>query len=221
MSEELEILQKIPTGINFIDSITGGVYEGHLHLTIGEPGVGKSWFCQRIINSLLTYNQDAEILYSNFSGNIRFQTLKKVLKTSEFLDNIQFFNPTSFIDAIILSKKILEGDSPNLSLIVLDTIFGSPLQFIELFKESKKKWNRNIFVYMLDLRKIASIRKIPIIITHHPLSTSSKEKNHKNTFLDPFCITKSVLYKSNSKSSLDFYMFNNYIGSTDFNLFSI
>jgi hypothetical protein len=220
MSQELETSLKITTGIDIIDNLMGGYFGGHIHSIQGDSGVGKSWLCQRVIRSLFETNSNASVLYSDFSGNVRFRNLQKTLGGSEFLDQVNFFRPSKLLDNIILTKKIANGYLPHISLLVLDTIFGSPMQFIELFGKSKKKWKRTIFSFMLDLRKIAQIRKIPIIVTHNMLSEASNKGYTKDLFLDHFCTTKSVLQKSDNNSSLQFYAYNQFLGSTIFKLFS-
>ena len=220
INEELEKSIKIMMGIDIIDNLIGGLFAGQIHSILGESGVGKSWFCQQAIHSLLTSDRNANVIYSDFSGNIRFQNLKKTLNCEEFLDQVNFFHPNSILENIILIKKIVEGQYSDISLLILDTIFGSPMQLIELFGESKKKWTRNIFNFMLDLRKIAIRRNIPIIIAHHAFSDASKELASKDRLIDPFCMTKSVLHKSSNGSSLDFYIYNQFLGSTTIKLYS-
>ena len=220
MNQELETSRKLITGIDIIDNLIGGYFGGHIHSVIGESGVGKSWLCQRVIKSLLDYNPNASIVYSDFSGNIRFRNLQKIMGKSEYLDQVNFFHPEGLLDNIILVKKISEGEFPDISLIVLDTIFGSPMQFSELFGRSKNKWERIIFEFMLDLRKIAQSRKIPIILTHHNFFDDSTERNKKAFHLDPFLTTKSILQKSGCESMLKLYIYNQFLGFTVFKLFS-
>ncbi|MHA1994479.1 MAG: hypothetical protein ACW97Z_08075 [Candidatus Hodarchaeales archaeon] len=220
MNDELETSHKIPTGMDIIDNLLGGFFAGHIHSIIGESGVGKSWLCQRVVNSLLEYDQNASVLYSDFSGNIRLKNLKKSLKKTEFMEQVHFYRPSSLLENVIFCKKILDGKLPNISLLILDTVFGSPMQVYELLGRSKKKRERNIFHFMLDLRKIAITKKIPILISHHASSNNIKKIKGEEDRIDPFCTTKSVLQKSGQVSSLKFYVYNQYLGSTTFKLFS-
>jgi len=220
MASELENSYKVPTGMDIIDKILGGLSVGHIHSIIGDSGVGKSWFCQRIVNSFLEDNNNASVLYSDFSGNIHQKNLIKTIKSPKLLKQVSFYRPTSLQENIILGKKILDGYLPNISLIVLDTIFGSPLDFYDLIGNSKKKTERKIFEFMMDLRSIANQYHIPIIITHFPSSNSTETTQDKEVRIDPFCTTKSVLRKFGNASSLKLYAFNQYLGSTAFNLFS-
>ncbi len=219
LKKELENSDKIQTGIHLIDNFIGGIFPGQVHAILGDSGVGKSWFCQKLISSLLRSNNNATTLYSNFSGNIRLNNFKKVLIDDRLLDQVKFFDPTSLLENIILCKKVIDGDNPDISLLIFDMLFGSPFQFSELLRDSRKKWERNIFHLMVDLRKIAHLRNIPIIVVNYLSSDSLNVGSHNDRYLDPFCATKSILQKVNHEYLLNFYIHNRYLGSTPIHLF--
>ncbi len=92
-SLDVENMRKIPLNLNFLDEMIGGLISGHIYLISGDSGVGKTWFCLRAIKSVLNANPEANIFYSDFSGNLRHTNIIRVLVDDYLLKQIDFFAP--------------------------------------------------------------------------------------------------------------------------------
>ncbi|UCG03410.1 MAG: hypothetical protein JSW11_05340 [Candidatus Heimdallarchaeota archaeon] len=161
-----------PLDIDLIDEIIGGLIPSQLHIVVGDSGVGKTWFCLKAIFQILTKNPQAHVVYNDFRGNFRINNLRKMLSNPcEQLDQITIFQPTSLLEQIIFVRNLLEISDCSFDLIVLDSVFGSPLTCLEYFYKKSKFWNKKIFAHLLDLQTVARQMKIPILLTNHLIST--------------------------------------------------
>ncbi|MFX0150426.1 MAG: hypothetical protein ACFFAJ_06575 [Candidatus Hodarchaeota archaeon] len=163
-------------------------------------------------------------MYSNFSGHLRVANLKKFLLKSQNLDQITIYQPKNLLVQIIFFSNLLDNQNDVYNFLVLDTIFGSPLDILEYFKQEKKKWEKRVFSHLIDLRKIANIWKVPIMIINQSV-IDDNGTNHYNSpiqygqeLLEQFVPIDILIRKTKRGNYLQLRIFNNFIGETDFEL---
>ena len=209
---------KFSVGCELVDNIVGGIISGHLHAIIGASGSGKTWFCLKTIRSILKYNSLVKVGYIDFSANLRSHNLNIMLPERKLIDQIDFFQPTNLFESIIFSKSLLE--ETNYDLLVFDTIFGSPLQILEILKEKGGNWKYNNFSFILGLRRIAKKNDIPILVTH---SLSSESNNYLHDYgvsqMEPFISFKFILHRSENERLMDTYFLDQFLGTEPINLY--
>jgi RecA/RadA recombinase len=191
-------------------------------MVLGDLGVGKTWFCIRAIFQLLEQSPEAEVLYCDFGGNFRIKNLKKLLSNSCELDQITIFHPKSLLEQIVFFRNLLETSKSSYDLIILDSVFGSPLTSQEYFQKKAKFWEKPIFSHLLDLQHIAREFKIPLLLTNHLFP--AKENSDMNSSLaqyggnliEQFVPFKFLIQKTEQKNSLEVRVFQKMVGTADF-----
>jgi hypothetical protein len=217
-------LRKIPLNIAIIDNTIGGFLYGYLHVVRGDSGAGKTLFCLRTIDKLLNYNPNAHILYSEFSGHLRAANLKKFFLKSQKLDQITIYQPENLLEQIVFFRNLLDNPNDVYNLIVLDTILGSPLDILQYFRQEKKTWEKRIFSHLIDLRRIANMWEIPIMITNHLIPNDDKMNlgalsiQYGQELIEQFVPIDMLIRKTKQGHYLQLRFFNKYVGETDFEL---
>ncbi|MHA2243992.1 MAG: hypothetical protein ACXADY_03405 [Candidatus Hodarchaeales archaeon] len=216
----------IPLNIDLIDEVIGGLLPYHLHMVRGDTGVGKTWFCIRAINNLFKQRPDAQVLYSDFCGHLRISNLKKILSSSCQLEQITIFQPNNLLEQIIFFRNLLDNPECSYDLIVLDSLFGSPIDLLQYFYKESKFWKKRIFSHFLDLKRIARESKIPILLTNHSMLARdiSDASSHLNQYgghmVEQFVPIDVLIQKTEQKSSLEVRIFQEIVGCTDFKFMS-
>ncbi|MFX0181891.1 MAG: hypothetical protein ACFE95_02315 [Candidatus Hodarchaeota archaeon] len=217
-------IRKIPLNIAVIDNTIGGLLYGYLHVVKGDSGAGKTLFCLRTIDKLLNYDPDALILYSEFSGHLRAASLKKFFLKSQKLDQITIFQPRNLLEQIFFFRNLLDNANDVYNLIVLDTIFGSPLDSLQYFKQEKKIWENRIFSHLIDLRRIASMWEIPIMITNHLIPNDDRmilyayPIQYGQEIIEQFVPIDMLIWKTEQGHYLQLRFFTRLVGDTNFEL---
>ena len=207
----------IPLNIPLIDETVGGLLPGSLHVVRGESGVGKTWFCLRAILCLFQQDPNVQVLYSDFSGHLRFSNLKKICLSPHQVDQITIFQPSTLLEQIIFFRNLLEKRNENYHLIILDTVFGSPINALQYFHTESKMWKKQIFSHLLDLKMLAQEKEIPILLTNHSITSeegSFKQYGHK--LLEPFVPLDIFIRKTEQNHLLELRLFQEMLGSADF-----
>ncbi|UCE13417.1 MAG: hypothetical protein JSV04_14690 [Candidatus Heimdallarchaeota archaeon] len=211
----------ISMNIQLIDENVGGLLPGQLHMVQGVPGSGKTWFCFHAIDCLFRKITDAQVLYSDFQGHVRIPNLKKIISSSNQLDQITFYQPTSLLEQIIFFRNLVEKDKTFYDLIILDTIFGPPLDFIHCLRESKM-WGKQIFSYLFDLGQLARKNRIPILLTNYLTqdgdisSSNTISQPHWKAFLEPLVPIDFIIEKVEGYFTIEVKLFQEPLGQTDF-----
>ena len=213
---DFENTRKTPLNINLLDEMVGGLIAGQIYLVLGTSGVGKTWFCLRGIKSVLNANPEANILYSDYSGNLRNTNIKRVLMDDHLLEKIDFFQPKSLTENILLIKQLLGKQNVDYDLLILDSLLGPPLLTREILYTERKKWGSIIFSFLLDLKKITREYGIPIILTLNLIEGLTL--NH--VLIDPFITIKTILEKKEGRSSMQLFVFNQFADSRNIALYS-
>lgn len=212
----------IPLNIELIDHIIGGLLPCHLHVVRGEPGAGKTWFCIHTISCLFQKKPEAQILFSDFSGHFRITNLKKVLPSSRQLKQITILRPDNLIEQIVFFRKLLEDPTNPFDLIILDSLFGSPLDVIEYSYKGSRVWNKRIFSHLFDLKRLALEQIIPIVLTNHsrPIGEFSDNNFASNQcighIVEQFVPIDILIQKINRSHNIEVRIFRELIGCTDF-----
>ncbi len=212
----------IPLDIPLIDEIIGGLLPCHLHIVLSDSGVGKTRFCLDAIFHLLEQESNAKVLYCDFYGNFRLINLKRLLTRSNQLDQIAIFQPNNLLEQIIFFRNLLENKEQVFDLIILDTLFGSPLTALEYFQKEPRFWKKKIFSHLLDLQSVARETKIPILLTNHLISARKNSEmeyslnQYGGDLVEQFVPIEFFIRKTERKHHLKFRIFQNIVGSSDF-----
>ena len=209
----------IPLEIHLIDELLGGILPCHLQLVIGDSGAGKTLYCMKVISQLLKRKPEAQILYSDFEGNFRINNLRKMLSDPSKLNQIVIFQPKSLLEQIVLFRNLVETSRYSYDLIILDSVFGSPLSCLAYFQKEQKLWEKRLFSHFLDLQLLARNSKIPILLTNHLISTKKPESS-SNQFgedlIRQFVPIEFFIQKIEQKQFLEVRVFQKLVGSSDF-----
>ena len=214
----------IPLNIDLIDEIIGGLLPCHLHMVRGDSGVGKTWFCIRAINNLFKQRPEAQVLYSDFCGHLRISNLKKILSSSCQLEQITILQPNNLLEQIIFFQNLLDNSKCSYDLIVLDSLFGSPIDVLQYFYKESKFWKKRIFSHFFDLKRIARETNIPILLTNHSMlardisDASSYLNQYGGHMVEQFVPIDILIQKTEQKHSLEVRIFQDIVGCTDFML---
>lgn len=215
--------QAIPLYIPLLDELLGGLLPYHLQIIIGDSGAGKTWFCMQVISHLLQQKPEAQILYSDFEANFRINNLRELLSDPNKLNQILIFQPKSLLEQILLFRNLLETSNYSYDLIVLDSVFGSPLSCLEYFQKRRKLWEKRLFSHFLDLQLIARKSKTSILLTNH-LNSTNKTESPLNQFgevlIRQFVPIEVFIQKIEQKQFLEVRLFQKLVGSSDFEIYS-
>ncbi len=214
----------LPLEIPIVDDTIGGLLPGLIHSISGDSGVGKTIFCLRAINCLFRENNEAKILYSEFNGNLRLSTIKKIISKEDLHNQIDFFKPKSLTEQIIFFRNLTgEPDFPY-NLIIIDTLFGSPLEASRYLTKEPRIWKKRIFSHLLDLKNIAEKWEVPILLTNYTI-TSPNEKDFDISYsqygedlLNPIIAINMLIRKQKMKHILEFRLFQTLVASSEFTL---
>jgi len=199
----------VPSNIKNVDEMIGGIVPGFLFVIWGESGSGKTLFCCNAIKNTLKRNISSKILYSDFKSNLRLKTLEKM---NCDLDRINFFQPKNLVEQIVFFQTLQEGNC-DYDLIIIDSVFGSPLDQLKYFSLERKLWSAQILSFLLVLKSLASKLKIPIILTCH---TSDQDQILEKDLLEGVAPANIFLNKDSSKFLVQFYFYSEKIGESEF-----
>jgi predicted ATP-dependent serine protease len=218
MLSEIEESNKIVLGIDLVDNLVGGIIPGQLHAIVGDSGSGKTWLCLKTIQSILKYNSSAKIGYVDFSANIRSHNLHLMISEKKYFDQIDFFQPETLIESLIFTKSLL--NKTHYDLLIFDTLFGSPLQILETLSTGDRNWASKIFLFLLNLRKIAKESNMPILVTHS-LFNNNSFSDKEFAQVEPFISLKFLLHRAEDARLVDIYFFQQFLGSEKIQLYSL
>ncbi|MFX0084093.1 MAG: hypothetical protein ACFFAU_00330 [Candidatus Hodarchaeota archaeon] len=214
----------LPLEIPIIDDTIGGLLPSLVHSINGETGAGKTIFCLRVINSLFRQNNESKVLYSEFNGNLRLSTIKKIISKEDLLNQIDFFKPKSLIEQIIFFRNLTKEPDSLYNLIIIDTLFGSPLDASRYLGKEPRIWKKRIFNHLLDLKNIAENWEVPILLTNYPVISPNEQdfnlsySQYGEDLLTPIIPINMIIHKRRMKHILEFRLFQNLVASSEFTL---
>jgi DNA repair protein RadB len=162
-------MQKISTGINFLDKILNGGYDNNIITTIyGPSGSGKTNFC--LIAAVKVIESGKKVIFIDTEGGICVERIKQLAKDHEsVLKNVIFFNPVNFIEQNEIFETLREMVNESVGMIVVDSI--SMLYRLELGKPgSIYDINASLGRQIAYLVEISRRKKIPVLITNQVYS---------------------------------------------------
>ncbi|MHA1975105.1 MAG: RAD55 family ATPase [Candidatus Hodarchaeales archaeon] len=202
-------LKAIPSNIENVDEMIGGIVPGILSVIWGESGSGKTLFCCNLIKNVLNKNESSKVLYVDFESNLRLITLEKL---GCDLERIDFFQPKILVEQILFFQ-VLQERTCDYSLIIIDSSLGAPLQQLKYIYLEQNIWSTKVFNFFLSLKSFASKSKIPIVLTcHTPENPQELEKD----LLKSVAPVQIFLSKESSKFKTNFYFYSEEIGGSEF-----
>lgn len=158
-------MEKISTGVGFLDELFKGGYDQDIVTTIyGPSGSGKTNFC--LIAAVKVAAGGKKVIFVDTEGGIAVERIKQITDDyNEILKDIFFFNPLNFTEQKEVFAGLRELINIQVGLIVVDSI--SMLYRLELGK-SEEVYDVNMALgrQMATLVEIARRRKIPVLITN-------------------------------------------------------
>ncbi len=211
----------IPLNIPIIDNTVGGLVPCYIHGVIGDSGVGKTHFCLKAINQILLKNPTSKILYCNFEGHLRHEVVKKVISEPSKRNQIWYFTPNNLLELIVFFSDFQK----TCDFVVIDTVFGAPVDSINYFYRHALKWEKKIVMFLMNLKHIAKSLKIPILITNHFISSDAEfasfiplNQSGKH-LINPFVPIEFILSKNHNSHQINLRIFEQSLGEDTFTLF--
>ncbi|NHJ01626.1 MAG: hypothetical protein EAX86_05755 [Candidatus Heimdallarchaeota archaeon] len=211
----------IPLNISIIDDTIGGLLPGFLHGVIGDSGVGKTNFCLRSVKLFFKHFPESHVLYCNLEGHLRKNVLEKSISNQSLLAQISLFNPKSLLELMIFFNEL----NTKFDFIIIDSIFGAPVDAFEYFYKKNKIWEGKIFDFLLSLKSLARSKHIPIMMTNNFISSESDTASFiplnqsGKHLITPFVPIEFIISKTNSSHILNLRFFEQSLGQDSFRLF--
>src|SRR3989338_3042409 len=162
-------MDKILTGIKFLDQLLCGGYDMDIVTTIyGPSGTGKTNFC--LLAAAKIAESGKKIIFIDSEGGICVERIQQITNNSEkVLKNIIFFNPVSFPEQNEIFETLRGMINDQIGLIVVDSI--SMLYRLELGKsEEVYDVNAALGRQLAYLVEIARRKQIPVLLTNQVYS---------------------------------------------------
>lgn len=162
-------MEKVSTGIEFLDEVLKGGYDCDIVTTIyGPSGAGKTNLC--LIAAINVIGKGKKIIFIDSEGGICVERIKQVSKNyKDILEKILFFNPMNFAEQNNVFETLKGIVNNQIGLIVVDSI--SMLYRLELGKSDEVyDVNASLGRQIAYLVEIARRRKIPVLITNQVYS---------------------------------------------------
>ena len=157
-------MDKVSTGIPFLNQFLGGGYDNDIVTTLyGPSGSGKTNFC--LLAALATVQAGKKVLFIDTEGGIGVERIKQVCREYEqVLANIIFFHPVNFEEQVAIFDTIRTAADGHIGMVIVDSI--SMLYRLELGKsEEVYDVNSALGRQLAYLVEIARRKKIPVVIT--------------------------------------------------------
>ncbi len=156
------------SGCSFIDHLMGDVERDVITTIYGPGGCGKTLACMLVAAEVA---KTGKVLYIDTEGGFSVERLKQVTGEdfNRVLDNFIFLKPTSFADQRRVFDTLKETLSPEVKLIVVDTI--AMLYRLELGRnEEIYETNRELGRQISVLTELSRTRSIPVMVTNQVYS---------------------------------------------------
>ncbi|MFH1682537.1 MAG: DNA repair and recombination protein RadB [Candidatus Woesearchaeota archaeon] len=157
--------RKVSSGIDFLDELLGGGYDGDIVTTIyGPSGSGKTNLC--LMAMVRMAGTGKKILFIDTEGGIAVERVKQITKHYlEVLKRVIFFRPVNFNEQDEIFESLRRLVDEKIGLIIVDSI--AMLYRLELGKsEDVYEVNSTLGRQIAGLVEIARRRKIPVLVTN-------------------------------------------------------
>lgn len=194
----------ISTGLEKLDKfLSGGIPDNVIVDIFGENGTGKTLFLLQLsINSI---KNGGNVLYFDTTGGFRPERIVEIQKELKIeinlLEKITVSRITNTSEQI---KSITNLEQSDFSLIVIDNITDL---FSYEYQKDESIFEKNLLFmkYMHELSKLATTKKIPIIITNMIRISNDAEIENMQNAIDPYTHIKIHLFKKLSKFNGQIY----------------
>jgi DNA repair protein RAD51 len=184
----------ISTGLEKLDKfLSGGIPDNVIVDIFGENGTGKTLFLLQLsINSI---KNGGNVLYFDTTGGFRPERIVEIQKELKIeinlLEKITVSRITNTSEQI---KSITNLEQSDFSLIVIDNITDL---FSYEYQKDESIFEKNLLFmkYMHELSKLATTKKIPIIITNMIRISNDAEIENMQNAIDPYTHIKIHLFK--------------------------
>ena len=193
-------MEKISSGITFLDNLLDGGYDRNIITTIyGPSGSGKTNLC--LIAATKIAESGKKVIFLDTEGGIAVERIKQLSsKYGEILPRMIFFNPVNFAEQSEIFETLRDLVNERTGLIVVDSI--SMLYRLELGKrEEVYEVNAALGRQIAYLVEIARRKKIPVLITNQVYSDFEDK--------DAVKMVGGDLLKYGSKCLIELKRFNN------------
>jgi DNA repair protein RadB len=193
-------MEKISSGVDFLDNLLDGGYDHNIITTIyGPSGSGKTNLC--LIAATKIAESGKKVIFLDTEGGIAVERIKQLSsKYGEILPRMIFFNPVNFAEQSEIFETLRDLVNERTGLIVVDSI--SMLYRLELGKrEEVYEVNAALGRQIAYLVEIARRKKIPVLITNQVYSDFEDK--------DAVKMVGGDLLKYGSKCLIELKRFNN------------
>ncbi len=159
---------KLVSGNEVIDELTGGFEKDTISTIYGPAGSGKTNFC--ILAAIAAIEKGKKVVYVDTDGSFSVDRMRQI--TPDYvkcLENMIFFKPMSFQEQKIAFDNLHKLIGQNIGLIIVDSI--AMLYRLQLGNENDiYNVNRELGKQITTLTQIARQSNIPILITNQVYS---------------------------------------------------
>jgi DNA repair protein RadB len=156
----------IPTGCRRLDRIlNGGLHPGDVTLIYGEAKTGKTSLA--IQCGVNTTRLGFKAIFIDSDGTFSPQRLSQIAShdLKEAAPKITLVEPTTFHEQALAVDRLDEYFTPQVGLVVVDTITSLYRVEFDKSKEKTFKMNRELGRQLASLAQIAKTRKVATLIT--------------------------------------------------------
>jgi len=176
-------VRTIPTGCSGLDKLlNGGLHPNNVTLVYGEAETGKtSLAIQCAVNATrLGY----KVIFVDSDGAFSPRRLAQIAgpDLNEVAPRITLVQPTTFQEQALAIDRLDEYLTPQVGLVVVDTVTSLYRSEFDKSKEKTFKMNRELGRQLACLAQIAKTRKVAMLITSQV----------RSVFLDGFVSTEPV-----------------------------
>jgi len=173
----------VPTGCGGLDKLlNGGLHPSSLTMIYGEAETGKtSLAIQCAVNAA---RLGCKVIFIDSDGSFAPRRLAQIAShdLNEVSPKITLVQPTTFQEQALAIDRLDEYLTPQVGLIVVDTITSLYRVEFDKSKERTFKMNRELGRQLANLAQLAKTRKIAVLITSQV----------RNVFLEGFVKTEPV-----------------------------
>lgn len=156
----------VPTGCGSLDKLLdGGLHSSYVTLVYGEAKTGKtSLAIQCAVN---TTRLGCKAIFIDSDGTFSPRRLAQIAShdLNAVAPNITLVQPTTFQEQALAIDRLDEYLTPNVGLVVVDTVTSLYRVEISQPKEKTFKLNRELGRQLACLAQIAKTRKVGMLIT--------------------------------------------------------
>jgi len=156
----------IPTGCGSLDKLlNGGLSPGDVALVYGEPKTGKT--CLAIQCAVNATRLGFKVVFIDSDGTFFPRRLVQIAgpDLNEVASKITVVKPTVFQEQGLAIDRLDEYLTPQIGLVVVDTVTSLYRVEIDVTKEKTFKLNRELGRQLAYLAQIAKTRKVAVLIT--------------------------------------------------------